>query len=148
MILNIKIDKNVEEPEISITTASMTDEVSRVIDYVNNMDTVSTVISGIKDERIELLDREKIIRAYAENGKVYAVTEDGRYQVRLRLYELEEQLALNEFVRVSNSEIINLRMVKSLDLSFVGTICMELSNGETSYVSRRNVSAIKKKLGL
>jgi DNA-binding LytR/AlgR family response regulator len=63
------------------------------------------------------------------------------------LYELEERLD-NRFVRISNSEIVNLKKVKSLDLSFVGTICMELSNGEVSYVSRRYVSKMKKILGL
>ena len=65
----------------------------------------------------------------------------------MRLYELEERLD-NRFVRISNSEIVNLKKVKSLDLSFVGTICMELSNGEVSYVSRRYVSKMKKILGL
>lgn len=54
----------------------------------------------------------------------------------------------SKFVRISNSEIVNLKKVKSLDLSFVGTICMELSNGTVSYVSRRYVSKIKKVLGL
>ena len=77
-----------------------------------------------------------------------ARTESGLYQIRLRLYELEERLDDSKFVRISNSEIVNLKKVKSLDLSFVGTICMELSNGEVSYVSRRYVSKIKKKVGL
>ena len=60
----------------------------------------------------------------------------------------EERLDNNLFVRISNSEIVNLKKVKSLDLSFAGTICMELSNGDVSYVSRRYVSKIKKILGL
>lgn len=51
-------------------------------------------------------------------------------------------------IRISNSEIVNLKKVKNLDLSFVGTICMELSNGDVSYVSRRYVSKIKRLLGL
>ena len=62
--------------------------------------------------------------------------------------EAEERLDNSKFVRISNSEIVNLKKVKSLDLSFVGTICMELSNGTVSYVSRRYVSKIKKVLGL
>ena len=73
---------------------------------------------------------------------------NGTYQIRLRLYEAEERLDNSKFVRISNSEIVNLKKVKSLDLSFVGTICMELSNGTVSYVSRRYVSKIKKVLGL
>ena len=68
--------------------------------------------------------------------------------IRLRLYELEERLDDRKFVRISHSEIVNLKMVKSLDLSYVGTICMELSNGELCYVSRRYVSKIKRILGL
>ena len=60
----------------------------------------------------------------------------------------DKRLDNSKFVRISNSEIVNLKKVKSLDLSFVGTICMELSNGTVSYVSRRYVSKIKKVLGL
>ena len=131
-----------------ITTPRMTDEVTRVVDFISKLDDITTVISGIRDDKVELLEQESIYRIYAEEGKVLARTESGLYQIRLRLYELEERLDDSKFVRISNSEIVNLKKVKSLDLSFVGTICMELSNGEVSYVSRRYVSKIKKKLGL
>lgn len=148
MKLNIKIDTNMEEPEALITTSRMTEEVNRVVDFISKLDDVTTVISGIKDDKVELLEQESLFRIYAEEGKVFARTGNGLYQIRLRLYELEERLDSSIFVRISNSEIVNLKRVKSLDLSFVGTICMELSNGEVSYVSRRYVSKIKKMLGL
>lgn len=148
MKLNIKIDTNMEEPEALITTSRMTEEVNRVVDFISKLDDVTTVISGIKDDKVELLEQESLLRIYAEEGKVFARTGNGLYQIRLRLYELEERLDSSIFVRISNSEIVNLKRVKSLDLSFVGTICMELSNGEVSYVSRRYVSKIKKMLGL
>ena len=148
MKLNIEIDTNIEEPAALITTPCMTEEVTRVVDFISKLDDITTVISGIRDDKVELLEQESIFRIYAEEGKVLARTESGLYQIRLRLYELEERLDDSKFVRISNSEIVNLKKVKSLDLSFVGTICMELSNGEVSYVSRRYVSKIKKKLGL
>lgn len=147
MKLNIKIDANVEEPEALITTARMTEEVNRVADFISGLDNAATVILGMKDEKTELLEQDALVRIYTENGKVFAKKDCDLYQVRLRLYELEERLD-NRFVRISNSEIVNLKKVKSLDLSFVGTICMELSNGEVSYVSRRYVSKMKKILGL
>lgn len=56
---------------------------------------------------MKVLDQHDIIRLYATNGKGYAVTEDGEYQLRLRLHELEERLDKDDFVRISNSEIIN-----------------------------------------
>ena len=148
MKLNIEIDTNIEEPVALIATPQMTEEVTRVVDFISKLDDITTVISGIRDDKVELLEQESIFRIYAEEGKVLARTESGLYQIRLRLYELEERLDDSKFVRISNSEIVNLKKVKSLDLSFVGTICMELSNGEVSYVSRRYVSKIKKKLGL
>lgn len=77
-----------------------------------------------------------------------AVTGKGEYTVRIRLYEIEERLNPGQFVRISNSEIINLKKVKNFDLSFTGTICVELVNGMTTYVSRRYVSKVKKILGI
>ncbi len=148
MKLHINIDKSVGEPEILITTNQMTEEVNRIVDFINRTQESGAMLSGIRDGRIELLDQEKLIRIYAENGKVCARTDKDSYQLRFRLYEAEERLDSSLFVRISNSEIVNLKKVKSLDLSFAGTICMELSNGEVSYVSRRYVARIKKLLGL
>ena len=148
MKLNINIDAGAKEPEIMITTAHMTEDINRVVDFVSRLDDAPTIISGIREDKVELLDPEVIVKIYAEDSKVFAKTEKGSYLIRLRLYEVEERLDNSKFVRISNSEIVNLKKVKSLDLSFVGTICMELSNGEVSYVSRRYVSKIKRVLGL
>lgn len=148
MKLNIKIDTNVSEPEALIVTPKMNEEVSKIVDFIENLNGMTTVISGTKDDKVEILEQDSLIRLYAEGGKIFAVTENGLYQLRLRLYELEERLDAGRFVRISNSEIVNLKKVRSIDLSFAGTICMEMSNRQVSYVSRRYVSKIKKILGL
>lgn len=148
MKINIKIDRHMEELEVLITTARMSEEVNRVVEWISKFDPTTTMITGIKVDKYELLTQESLIRIYAEDGKVYAKTAKDQYLIRLRLYELEERLDDRKFVRISHSEIVNLKMVKSLDLSYVGTICMELSNGEVCYVSRRYVSKIKRILGL
>ena len=51
-------------------------------------------------------------------------------------------------MRISNSEIVNLKKVRGFDLSFAGTICVSLSDGSVTYVSRRYVSKIKQVLGI
>ena len=108
MRVNIKIDANYEEPEALITTARMTDEVNRIVDFISHSDAVTTIISGIKNEKVELLEQAALIRIYAEDGKVFARTENDLYQLRLRLYELEERLDDSLFVRISISEFVNL----------------------------------------
>ena len=55
MRLNIKIDKDYQEPEALITTASMSDEVNRVVDFIKKADIQTPMIVGIKDNRITLL---------------------------------------------------------------------------------------------
>lgn len=148
MKLSIEIDAKYEEPVAVIKTARMTAEINQIVDFINGTDTAAAFIPGTRDGRVELLEQGALVRLYTEDGKVFAKTEDGIYQLRLRLYELEDRLDGTRFVRISNSEIVNLKKVRSLDLSFAGTVCMELLNGDVSYVSRRYVSKIKKILGL
>ncbi len=146
MQVEIKMDSSYTEPKIVILTAAMTEEVNRIIDRLSKE--TPQIISGSRNEKIEVIDQDDLVRIYANAGKVFAVTDKGEYTVRLRLYEMEERLNAKQFVRISNSEIINLKKVKNFDLSFVGTICVELANGTTTYVSRRYVSKLKTILGI
>lgn len=72
----------------------------------------------------------------------------GEYVLRSRLYELEERLSKELFVRISNSEIVNLKKVEKFDLSLSGTICVVLQDRTVCYVSRRYVAKIKQALGI
>ena len=106
------------------------------------------ILSGFNSDKLEIIDQNDIIHIYASNSKVYAVTEGGELTLRLRLYELEERLDDKIFIRISNSELINIKKIKEFDLSFSGTICVILKDGTATYVSRRYVSKIKKTLGI
>ncbi len=146
MQVEIKMDSAYTEPKVIVLTAEMTEEVTRLVQKLTENN--PQIISGSKAERIAVLEQSEMIRIYAANSKVFAVTDSGEYTLRLRLYEVEERLDPNQFVRISGSEIVNLKKVKNFDLSFAGTICVELMNGTSSFVSRRYVSKIKKILGI
>ncbi len=146
MDIEIKIDSSVKETKIILITPKMTDEINEIINELENIS--PKVISGFKDKKTYILNQDDIINIYANDKKVFAVTDDGEYIIRFRLYELEKRLNKNKFVRISNSEIINLQKVKNFDLSFNGTICVKFLNENTTYVSRRYVSKIKEILGV
>ncbi len=146
MQIEIKIDNNFKEPKAVIYTNEVTDEITEFVRQLS--DERSNFIAGFKDGTTELLEPENIFRIYALNGKVCTETDSGTFTLRLRLYEVEQRLDDRIFVRISNSEIINLKKVKNFDLSFVGTICVKLSNGTVTYVSRRYVAKIKQILGI
>jgi len=166
MQIELKLDDSCKEPKIILQANALTKEVEelllRLSILVGNpacqasdkhlqkgivpVSSPTPIISGIRNEKLEVLEQESLIRIYASQGRVFAVTAKGEYTLRLRLYEAEERLDRNHFVRISHSEIINLRKVESFDLSFAGTICVSLAGGITTYASRRYVPKIKRLL--
>ena len=99
-----------------------------------------------KEHESKVVVPSQIIRIYSQNKKVYVRTKDDCYEVKERLYTLEEQLKDRDFVRISNSEIVNIEQIEKLDMSHVGTIKMYMKNQDETYVSRRYVSKIKELL--
>ncbi len=146
MEVEVKLDPACTEPRITVTTAEMTDELSALVSKLSGRP--PSILSGSKDGKLQVIRQEDLIRVYAAGGRVLAVTENGEYTLRQRLYEMEERLDSSRFVRVSNSEIIHLQKVDHFDLSVTGTIQVVFANGTDTYVSRRYVSKIKKILGI
>lgn len=146
MKIELKIDKDCIETKVVIIAEKMTEEISDLMQRLSNE--VPQSLVGFDGESVLLLDPTEIVRVYAAVGKVFAVLNKKEYALRLRLYEVEECLSGKGFVRISNYEIINIKKAKKFDLSMAGTICVLLSNGDSSFVSRRYVTKIKKMLGI
>ncbi len=146
MDVEVNIEKGRTTPKIVIHTGEMTSEITELVKRITAYN--EHVLVGYKNEEIILLRPEDIYRIYAQEQKVLVQTQKDTAQLRLRLYELEERLAGTELIRISNSEIVNLKKVKSLDLSISGTITMKFDNGEKSFVSRRYVEKIKNHIGI
>lgn len=146
MKIEIQLEPECTEPKIIVVTDKVTDEINELIKRLSAEQ--SPMLAGFQGEQVTALEPSQLYRVYASGGKVYAEAEGGTYLLRLRLYEAEQRLASCSFVRISNGEIINLKKVKGFDLSFVGTICVTLSNGTVTYVSRRYVSKIKQLFGI
>ncbi len=146
MQVEIRVDKTCASPRVIILTDSVTEEIRQLARRLSGEG--PAVLTGFREDTVHILDPERVLRVYAAAGKVFAVTDEGEYTLRSRLYELEERLDPGRFVRISHSELINLRKVESFDLSFSGTICVKLCDGTASYVSRRYVPKIRDVLGI
>lgn len=142
MKVEINIDPGCAESKIVIHTAQMTDEIANLAKRLSAPP--AEVIAAQSDRAIELLQPEEIIRVYSERQKVLAQTAKGVYTLKSRLYEMEEKLDDCMFVRISSSELVNVRMITGMDFSLAGTIRLSLKGGITTYVSRRQVAKIKK----
>ena len=82
MQVEIKIDDSYIEPKILILTAAMTEDVNLILNKLSG--NTPQVISGCKNEKIEVIEQEDLIRVYAGSGKVFAVTGKGEYTLRFR----------------------------------------------------------------
>ncbi len=146
MDVKIIIDESVINPEVVIKAREVTPDVQQVIDMLRG--NLNRQLLGYNDREVFILDATKIFSIHTEGNKVTAVTEDGSFYLKNRLYEIDENPPNKTFIRISNSEIVNFSKVKSLDLSITGTITLKFKNGEKTYVSRRYVDKIKTHLGL
>lgn len=146
MKVEIILDETCERPQVKIYTKAVTEEVEKIREALNTAAIEKLV--GLKEEEVFLLDYDNILRIYAQDKSVYAVAGGEIYRLRLSLSACEERLRAHRFLRVSRSDVINLDYVKKLDLSFTGTIAVEMKNSDVVYVSRRNLRGFKEALGL
>ena len=146
MEVEIRIDPQLQEPKLIICAPENTPELQELARQLAGISLGP--IRVWEDDRSFLIPQSDFLRFYTEGKGICAQTVSKTYSVRLRLYELEEQLDPIRFVRISNSEIVNLDRVTAIDLSYTGTIRITLDNTVTSYVSRRYVKKIKEVLSL
>lgn len=146
MKVEIVVDKNLKEKEVIIKTPKVDQESLDIKEKILSNDI--QILSGIYDEKLEIIDLDDIIRIYANDKKVFTVTEKKTYLMKLPLYKIEDYLNGKNFVRISNSEIINLDKTKNFDFKYLGTISCEMDNGDICFVSRRAMKKVREILGV
>lgn len=147
MEVELRVVPERETPALVLEVPALTPQAEELARRLAAMD--DGTLPGFQGERAFLLDTADVTCIYAQDKGVFARTGAGEvYGLRLRLYELEERLDPKRFVRISHSEMVNLKQVTALDLKLSGTIRMSLADGTACYVSRRYVKKIKEALGL
>lgn len=144
MKVELNIDEKFKEILVTISTDKINDEVQELVNYIEYKE---DYLVGLADDQVCVLDISDIIRVFVEDRKVFVVTTKGKFIVRKKLYEMNNLLT-KDFVKISQSEIANIKFIKNLDLSIRGTIVIAYKNSDISYVSRRLLKDFKTKLGL
>lgn len=152
MKTEIKIEK-CEKPFCVIHAQSETEGIRNVAEKITRMDESgrSAIICGWDKDYCIQVKQSDIFRIYSLDKKVFLETEKETLLVKMRLYEFE-QLAENcgwtDFIRISNTDIVNFSKVTALDMSLSGIIKVNFTDGRNTIVSRRYMSKIKEKLCL
>ena len=110
-----------------------------IIDGVN--------INGYLESDIVPLKIFDIVSFYCDDNKTFARVSNKSYQIKFRLYQIEEKLS-NSFIRINKSRIINKNFIEKFDISWNGTIMVKMKNGDFDYVSRRLLKTVKERMEL
>jgi len=134
---------DIQETEVTITCRQVDEQILRLVAGLRAFD---KTITGTRDEQTFLLTPGEILYIDTADRRTFLYTAEAVYETPLKLYELAEGLAQDEFFRASKSCVINFSKIKSLRPDFGGRLTATLETGEKLTISRQFVPDVKKKL--
>jgi DNA-binding LytR/AlgR family response regulator len=150
LVTQIKIEK-CDKPYCVIHTQTETDSIKAIAEQISRMDERgrTTMLTGWDGDYCIQVKQNEIFRIYSMDKKVYLETEKENLLLKLRLYEFEElaeKCGWTDFIRISNTDIVNFSKVTKLDMSLTGIVRVNFTNGKAAIVSRRYMNKIKSEL--
>ena len=146
MKYTLHIDEGHDE-EIIVYARSRTPLIES-IEKLINAEKLNThpIVGYIGDDIIEV-DPEDVYCFLIEDKRLYASLKDTRVLVKHRLYEIEERLP-DSFIKINQSSIANIRHIERFSVSIGASLTVHFKNGYRDYVSRRQLKAVKERLGI
>ncbi|MEK0399852.1 LytTR family DNA-binding domain-containing protein [Streptococcus suis] len=147
MKVKLAISPEILEDLVTIEAQAMSEQITQLVAYVQNLDKQTSRLTVKKGEQVYLLEHEEIVRLYLEDRLLQVETVENVYTSNLRLYQVKEDLPAN-FLQISQSEIIHIKQLDHLKLTANGLVKLVMKNGSVTYSSRRYLKIIKERLGL
>ena len=140
-------DPSCEIPQVIIKADNKTELVDRIITAIEQcVSRENEKVVLYEGDKLHFTDPKDIIRVYTEKRKLMVCTSEGLFRSRLTLKEFESKLDDTVFTRISRFEVINLKKISRFDLSISGTIKVTFDDGTDTWVARRFVGEIGRKI--
>ena len=144
MKVRIELDPQMDEPEMIIRGPRLTEEVTRLQQLI--LEQKMMPLTFYKDRSEYFVDVSEILFFETDGEKIYGHTREEAYEVRQKLYELEEILPI-AFCRISKSTIVNAKQIYSIEKSFSGTSTVNFyQTHKQVHVSRHYYQLLKERL--
>ena len=145
MKIHINLQGDIAETEITINCRQISPEIEKIISLLRVMD---QKLTGVKESQTYILDVAKILYIDTVDKRTFFYTKTEVYETTLKLYELEERLNVNDFLRANKSCIINFNQIRSIKADLDGKLLVTMNNGEKLFISRQYATSFKEKLGV
>lgn len=147
MKVKLAISSDIVEDLVTIEAQAMSEQITNLVTYVQNLDKQRSSLTVKKGEQVYLLEHDEIVRLYLEDKILQVETQEASFTSNLRLYQVKEDLPAN-FLQISQSEIIHIKQLDHLKLTANGLVKLVMKNGSVTDSSRRYLKVIKERLGL
>ena len=144
MKVRIELDPEMDEAEMIIRAPRLTEDLAQLQQMI--LDRKMTTLTFYKDRSEYLVNVSEILFFETDGEKIYGHTREDAYEVRQKLYELEEILPIT-FCRISKSTIVNAKQIYSIEKSFSGTSTVNFyQTHKQVHVSRHYYQLLKERL--
>ena len=141
--VKIEIDPTADECEVTIRCPEVGEEVMKIQKILSESSSGLSQIGLFKEDSEYFIPLDDILFFETESGHIRAHTADDEFEVKYRLYELEEKLP-SYYLRISKSAILNTRRVYSITKNLAGASKIEFQGTyKTVYCSRNYYGALK-----
>ena len=124
-----------EENAIIMEYLEWTDELQEICNYIEGKK--SQIVGYGENKEVYKLDLNEILYFEAVGELVFAYTKTQIYEIKMRLYQIEEATKQNMILRVSKSFLVNIRKIKSVHPALNGRFIATMINGEEVLISRQ-----------
>ncbi|KEJ00021.1 DNA-binding protein [Clostridium botulinum A2B7 92] len=146
MKIRIEVDNEIKKDEVIIRCSELSEDVKNIQIMLHDMLLHKKQITFYRDDTEYYLSLEEILFFETEENGICAHTIDNIYNVKYKLYELEEFLP-GYFMRVSKSTILNTNHIYSITRRISSSSKIEFQNTHKQvYVSRYYYKPLKIKL--
>lgn len=146
MRIRVEVDNNISEDEVIIKCCELSEEVQDIHNMLDEFLLNKKHIIFYRGDTEYYIELNEILFFETEKNGICAHTIDNIYNVKYKLYELEEFLP-RYFMRVSKSTILNTNRIYSITRSLTSSSKVEFQNTHKQvYVSRYYYGPLKIKL--
>ena len=146
MKIRIEVDKDIVEDEIVIRCGELTSKIYEIQELLSKNISKRPHLVFYKGDMEHYISLDEILFFETDSNKINGHTIDKSYEVKYKLYELEEMLP-REFIRVSKSTIVNVKHIVSIKRNITSASLVEFKDTyKKTYASRHYYEGLRVRL--
>lgn len=146
MKIKLEIIPKTQTEQVIFQIYELSPKHQELIDRMQTDDAFELIVQ--KGEKHYRLLPKHILYFESVDKKTFAYTKEDVFEVKDKLYQLEEKLVAHKFIRISKSMILNVKQIHVIYPTLSGRFEAELDNQERVRISRNYVPALKSILGM